>query len=97
MQKLKNIYSEVKLDTEIETNEFNNEESWFYKTKFSKLFFDRLLKIFSDKYKELELNYKYFKACEDYNLAIKEFVKYVDEFCNAKLDKELILYDLDLI
>ena len=35
LQKLKNIDSDIKID------EFNNEESRFYKTKYSKLFFDK--------------------------------------------------------
>ena len=45
-KKIKNIYSEVKIDTEIDTNNFSFEESMFYKTKKIKEYIKNLIDFF---------------------------------------------------
>ena len=97
LEKIKAIYSDVKIGVELEEKIFDDKESWFYKTEFTKKFIIKLINFFEGKYKELELNGKYLSACRDYNSSITEFVKYVEEFTNTKLNEEPILYDIDLI
>ena len=97
LQKIKNIYSEVNVETEINNNVFDNNESWFYKTENTKQFIKKLIDFFDQKYKELEKNKKYYSQCENYNKSIKVFGEYVEEFCNSKLNGEQILYDIDLV
>ena len=46
LKKIKNIYSEVKIDTEIDTNNFSFEESMFYKTKKTKEYINNLIDFF---------------------------------------------------
>ena len=97
LEKIKQIYSEVKIETEIDNTIFDNSESWFYKTAKTKDFIQKLIKFFDERYKELEKNKKYYAQCEKYNLSIKRFGEYVEEFINFKLNKEPALYDIDLL
>ena len=97
LHKIKKIYSEVKIETEIDYNVFDNNESWFYKTENTKQFIQKLIDFFDEKYKEIEKNKKYLSQCEKYNESIKLFGKYTEEFSNAKLNGEPILYDIDLV
>ena len=97
LKKIKSIYSEVKVETEVDINVFDDNESWFYKTENTKIFIQKLIDFFDLKYKELEKNQKYYSQCEKYNKSIELFGKYVDEFCNFKLNGEQILYDIDLV
>ena len=97
MEKIKKIYSEVKIETEIDNNVFDNNESWFYKTDNTKQFIKQLIEFFDGKYKEIEKNKKYLSQCEKYNESITLFGKYVEEFSNSKLNGEPILYDIDLV
>lgn len=97
LAKIKNIYSDVKIDTEVDENKFSNEESWFYNTETTKEFIEKLINFFAEKYKGLELNKKYYSSCKEYNKSIKEFEKYVEEFKNLKLNKESVRYDIDFI
>ena len=46
LKKIKDIYSEVKIDTEIDTNNFSSEESWFYKNKITKEYINNLIDFF---------------------------------------------------
>jgi GTPase Era involved in 16S rRNA processing len=64
LKKIKNIYSEVKIDTEIDTNNFSFEESWFYKNKITKEYINKLIDFFAEKYKEIKLNKKYYSMCK---------------------------------
>ena len=96
-EKIKNIYSDVKIEAEIKTDAYEENESYFYKTENTKIFIEQLIKFYADKYKNLKLNEKYYTACKEYNKSIKAFGQYVDEFCNCKLNDEQILYDIDLI
>jgi GTPase Era involved in 16S rRNA processing len=97
LKKIKNIYSEVQIETEIDNNVFDNNESWFYKTENTKKFIKKLIDFFDVKYNELEKNRKYYSQCEKYNKSIELFGKYVEEFSNAKINGEPILYDIDLV
>ena len=97
LEKIKKIYSEVKIETEIDNNVFDNNESWFYKTDNTKQFIKQLIEFFDGKYKEIEKNKKYLSQCEKYNESITLFGKYVEEFSNSKLNGEPILYDIDLV
>lgn len=97
LKKIKSIYSEVKVETEVDINVFDDSESWFYKTENTKIFIQKLIDFFDLKYKELEKNKKYYSQCEKYNKSIELFGKYVDEFSNFKLNGEQILYDIDLV
>ena len=63
-KKIKNIYSEVKIDTEIDTNNFSFEESMFYKTKKTKEYIKNLIDFLTEKYKEIKLNKKYYSICK---------------------------------
>ena len=96
-EKIKNIYSDVKIEAEINTDVDEENESYFYKIENLKLFITQLISFYADKYKNLELNEKYYSACKEFNKSIEAFGKYVDEFCNCKLNEEQILYDIDLI
>ena len=97
LAKIKNIYSEVKIDAQIDEKQFSDEESVFYKTKTTKEFIQKLINFFAEKYKKLELSKKYYSSCKEYNKSIKEFEKYVDDFKNMKLNKESVRYDIDFI
>ena len=96
-KRIRDIYSDVKIEAEINTNEYEENESYFYKTENTKIFIEHLISFYADKYKNLKLNEKYYTACKEYNESIKAFGQYVDEFCNFKLNEEQILYDIDLI
>ena len=96
-EKIKNIYSDVKINAEINTDVYDENESYFYKTENTKKFVKELISFYADKYKNLKLNEKYYTACKEYNESIKAFGIYVDEFCNFKLNEEQILYDIDLV
>ena len=97
LTKIKNIYSEVKFDAQVDEKQFSDEESVFYKTKTTKEFIKKLINFFAEKYKKLELSKKYYSSCKEYNKSIKEFEKYVDDFKNMKLNKESVRYDIDFI
>lgn len=97
LEKIKNIYSDVKIDTEIDETIFSDKESWFYRTEKTKDFILKLIDFFAGKYKQLELSKKYYSACKEYNKSIKEFEKYVEEFKNLKLNEESVRYDIDFI
>ena len=96
-KKIKNIYSKVKIDTEIDTNNFSSEESWFYKTKITKEYINKLIDFFAEKYKEIELNKKYYSMCKQYNESIQKFNEYVETFKNCNLNGEPVRYDIDFI
>jgi hypothetical protein len=49
---MKNIYSEVKIDSEIDTKNFSFEESMFYKNKITKEYIKNLIDFFAEKYKK---------------------------------------------
>ena len=97
LEKIKNIYSEVKIQTEIDNSIFDDSESWFYKTEKTKDFIKKLIDFFDEKYKKVKKNEKYYSQCEKYNNSIKLFGKYIEEFSNAKLNGQPILYDIDLV
>ena len=97
LKKIKDIYSEVKIDTEIDTNNFSSEESWFYKNKITKEYINKLIDFFAEKYKEIELNKKYYSMCKQYNESIQKFNEYVETFKNCKLNGEPVRYDIDFI
>ena len=97
LEKIQMIYSEVKIDIELDCGYFDNNESMFYKTENTKEFIRKLIDFFDEKYKELEKNKKYYSQCKKYNESIKQFEKYVEEFSNLKLNGEPILYDIDFV
>lgn len=97
LKKIKNIYSDVKIDAEIDSTVFSSQESWFYKTSNTKDFINQLIDFFAKKYKDLELNKKYYSSCKEYNKSIKEFEKYVEAYKNSKLNDEPVRYDIDFI
>ena len=57
----------MNIDAKIDKNNFSNEESWFYKTINTKEFITQLINLFTEKYKQLELNKKYYISCKEYN------------------------------
>ena len=67
LKKIRNIYSEVNINTEIDTNNYSSEESMFYKTKNTKKYIQSLIDLFAGKYKEIELNKKYYSTCKQSN------------------------------
>ena len=97
LESLKKIYSEVKVDAEIDFKNYLDNESSFYKTECTKKFIENLIDFFAEKYKELELNKKYYSLCKEYNESIKQFYKYVEEVKNMKLNEEQVRYDIDFI
>ena len=97
LKKIKNIYSDVKIDAEIDKSIFSDKESWFYKTENTKQFIKQLIDFFASRYKDLELSRKYYSSCKEYNKSILEFGKYVEEFKNVNLEKETVRYDIDFI
>lgn len=94
---IKNIYSEVKIDAEVDSTVFSDKESWFYKTENTKQFIKQLIDFFAKKYKELELSKKYISSCKEYNTSIIKFEEYVEEFKECKLNDESVRYDIDFI
>jgi len=97
LNKIKNIYSDVKIDAEIDKSIFSDKESWFYKTENTKQFIKQLIDFFASRYKDLELSRKYYSSCKEYNKSIIEFGKYVEEFKNVNLNEEKVRYDIDFI
>lgn len=97
LNKIKKIYSDVKIDAEIDKSIFSDKESWFYKTENTKQFIKHLIDFFASRYKDLELSRKYYSSCKEYNNSIIEFGKYVEEFKNAKINEEAVRYDIDFI
>ena len=97
LEAIKKIYSEVKIEANINFSIFDNSESWFYKTENTKEFIIKLINFFDEKYKELEKNKKYYSQCEKYNESIKQFEKYAEEFNNFNLNGEPLLYDIDFV
>ena len=86
-KKIKNIYSEVKIVTEIDTNYFSFEESMFYKTKKTKEYIKNLIDFLTEKYKEIKLNKKYYSICKQ-----EETFKNCNLMMN-QLDMILILFE----
>lgn len=97
LKKIQMIYSDVKINVEVDNKIYDTTEKHFYKTEKTKIFIKQLIDFYAEKYKEIGLNQKYYTACKDYNKSIEEFGKYVKEFSNSKLKEEPILYDLDLV
>ena len=97
LNKIKNIYSDVNIEAKIDETIFSNEESWFYKTKNTKEFITQLINLFAEKYKQLELNKKYYTSCKEYNKSIELFGKYVEEYSNVKLNNKPVNFDIDFI
>ena len=97
LKKIQNIYSEVKINTEIDIKNYSSEESMFYKTKNTKEYIQSLIDFFAIKYKEIELNKKYYSICKQYNDSIKKFEQYVEKFKTCKLNGEPVRYDIDFV
>ena len=97
LQTIKSIYSDVKIETSIELDKYSENESLFYKTENTKKFIITLIDFYAQKYKEMTLNQKYYSLCKDYNISIKKFEQYVEDFKNSKLNEEPVRYDIDFI
>ena len=65
--------------------------------KITKEYINKLIDFFAEKYKEIELNKKYYSMCKQYNESIKKFNEYVETFKNCKLNGEPVGYDIDFI